>query len=141
MMLEMDNNVEKKKFTAMVIDDDEDTVNLFAEFLDISDVKVLAKAFDGKTAVELYKKFSPDIVFSDVMMPDYDGFYVIENIRKINPDAILVMVTADVRQDTVERLERLRADAVIYKPFEMKKILVTVNDLLLNNASLISTSH
>ena len=138
-MLEMDN-IEKKKFTAMVVDDDEDTVNLFAEFLDIFNVKVLAKTLDGKTAVDLYKKFSPDIVFSDVMMPEYDGFYVLENIKKINPNAILVMITGDVRSDTLERLENLRADAVIYKPFEMKKILTTINDLLPNNVSLISTS-
>ncbi|MDE1762850.1 MAG: response regulator [Thaumarchaeota archaeon] len=70
--------VSKKGCTAIVVDDDEDTVNLFAEFLEICDVRVLGKAFDGNQGVEMYKKILPDMVFSDVMMPGYDGFYLLQ---------------------------------------------------------------
>jgi len=116
--------------TAIVIDDDEDTVNLFAEFLEICNVKVLGKAYDGNQAVEMYKKIFPDIVFSDVMMSGYDGFYVLKKIRQINPHAILVMITGDVRPETIDELKRLRADAIVFKPFDMKQIVKTVNKLL-----------
>ncbi len=122
--------VSKKGCTAIVIDDDEDTVNLFSEFLEICDVKVLGKAYEGNQAVELYKKIFPDLVFSDVMMPGYDGFYVLQKIRQINPHSIMVMITGDVRPETINELQKLKADAIVYKPFDMKQIIETVNELL-----------
>ncbi|MGI0092878.1 MAG: response regulator, partial [Nitrosotalea sp.] len=73
---------------------------------------------------------SPNIVFSDVMMPDYDGFYALENIKKTNPKAIVVMITGDVRADTITRLEQLGADAIIYKPFDMPSVMQTATSLL-----------
>ncbi len=124
------DNMKRPTYTALVVDDDEDTVNLFTEFLEIYDIKVIGKAFDGKQAVTIYNDMSPHIVFSDVMMPDYDGFYALENIKKTNPKAIIVMITGDVRADTITRLEQLGADAIIYKPFDMPSVMQTVTSLL-----------
>ena len=120
----------KTSYTALVVDDDADTVSLFTEFLEICDIKVIGTAFDGKEAEKVYLDMSPDIVFSDVMMPNYDGFYALEKIKKSNPKAVMVMITGDVRSETVQKLEQLGADAIIYKPFDMKAVLKTVNDLL-----------
>ncbi|MHB8546288.1 MAG: response regulator [Nitrosotalea sp.] len=125
-----DSNLEHPVYTALVVDDDEDTVNLFTEFLEIYDIAVIGKAFDGKQAVTIYSDMSPNIVFSDVMMPDYDGFYALENIKKTDPKAIVVMITGDVRSETISKLEQLGADAIIYKPFDMQSVMKTVNDLL-----------
>jgi CheY-like chemotaxis protein len=125
--------IAKKGCTAIVVDDDEDTVNLFSEFLEICDVKVLGKAFDGNQAVELYQKIFPDLVFSDVMMPGYDGFYVLKKIRQTNPHAIMVMITGDVRPETIDKLQELKADAIVYKPFDMKQVVDTINKLLANS--------
>lgn len=130
--------VQKNRCTALVVDDDADAVNLFGEFLDICNVTVIGKAFDGKEAEQTYKKLRPDVIFSDVMMPNYDGFYALEKIKKVNPNVIMVMVTGDVRSDTIARLEDLGADAIIYKPFDMKKIVNTVNNLL---STTLSTSN
>lgn len=124
-----DSAMEKHAYTALVVDDDEDTVNLFTEFLEIYDVVVVGKAFDGKQATKIFHDMSPDIVFSDVMMPEYDGFYALENIKKTNPKAIMVMITGDVRADTIHKLEKLGADAIIYKPFDMQAVMKTVNNL------------
>lgn len=125
-----DNGIGKSAYTALVVDDDEDTVNLFTEFLEIYDVVVVGKAFDGNQATKIFRDMTPDIVFSDVMMPEYDGFYALENIKKMNPKAIMVMITGDVRADTVHKLETLGADAIIYKPFDMQAVMKTVNSLL-----------
>ena len=124
--------VEKLSCTALVVDDDEDTVALFTEFLEICDVKVIGTAFNGKEAEAVYLDVSPDIVFSDVMMPDYDGFYALKKIKKSNPKALVVMITGDVRSETIQKLEQLGADAIIYKPFYMKAVIKTVNNLLTN---------
>lgn len=125
-----DSGIGKSAYTALVVDDDEDTVNLFTEFLEIYDVVVVGKAFDGNQATKIFRDMTPDIVFSDVMMPEYDGFYALENIKKMNPKAIMVMITGDVRADTVHKLETLGADAIIYKPFDMQAVMKTVNSLL-----------
>lgn len=125
-----DSGIGKSAYTALVVDDDEDTVNLFTEFLEIYDVVVVGKAFDGNQATKIFRDMTPDIVFSDVMMPEYDGFYALENIKKMNPKAIMVMITGDVRADTIHKLETLGADAIIYKPFDMQDVMKTVNSLL-----------
>ena len=79
--------------------------------------------YDGKQAVEAYKKLKPDVVFLDVMMPDYDGFYALKKIREINRDAKIIMVTADFTPETKKRLKEMNPTDVIYKPYSIDKIL------------------
>jgi CheY-like chemotaxis protein len=108
--------------TAIVIDDDVDTVDVFCDYLQIVDVNVVGRGHNGKAAVELYQKHNPNVVFLDLMMPDYDGFYALENIRKINPAAKIVIVTADLRRDTAEKLGILKPTEVFIKPYDINKI-------------------
>lgn len=108
--------------TSIVIDDDVDTVDVFCDYLTIVDVKVVGRGHNGKVAVELYQKHNPDVVFLDLMMPDYDGFYALENIRRINPAAKVVVVTADLRRDTADKLKILKPTEVFIKPYDINKI-------------------
>lgn len=112
---------------AIVIDDDVDTVEVFCEYLEIKDIKVIGRGYNGKTAVELYESLKPDIVLLDVMMPEYDGFFGLENIKKINPAAKVIMVTADLTYDTEKKLKTFNASAVIYKPYEIDTVIETVH--------------
>jgi DNA-binding NarL/FixJ family response regulator len=112
--------------SVIVIDDDVDTVEVFCEYLEIKEIQVLGRGYDGKDAVELYEKLKPDIVLLDIMMPEYDGFYALENIKKINPEAKVIMVTADLSYDT-EKLGRLKTSAVIFKPYEIDKVIETIH--------------
>lgn len=120
----------------VVVDDDADTVEVFCEYLEIKGVNVVGRGYNGKTAVELYEKLAPDVVLLDVMMPDYDGFYGLENIKKINPAAKVVMVTADLTYDTEKKLSALGASAVIYKPYEIDSVITTINAVHKNVPSL-----
>ena len=108
--------------TSIVVDDDVDTVDVFCDYLQLVNVKVLGRGYNGKAAVELYQKYLPDVVFLDLMMPDYDGFYALENIRKINPAAKIVVVTADLRGDTARKLNILKPTEVFIKPYDINKI-------------------
>ena len=111
----------------IVIDDDADTVEVFCEYLEIKDIEVIGRGYNGKTAVELYEKLKPDIMLLDVMMPDYDGFYGLENIKKINPAAKIIMVTADLTYDTEKKLKMYNASAIIYKPYEIDSVIDTIH--------------
>ena len=115
---------------AIVIDDDLDTVDVFSEYLEMKSVQVVAKGYNGNEAVNLYRKWKPDVVFLDVMMPQYDGFYALEHIRRINSDVIIIMVTADLTIETENKLRALDASAIIYKPFDIDQVMKTVDIFL-----------
>ncbi len=116
-------------FKVLVVDDDIDTLEVFAEFLEIKDVNVVGRGHDGKEAVELFEKHRPDFVLMDVMMPDYDGFYGIEEIRKIDPNAKIIIVTADVSIKTKSKLKELKPAAVVHKPYEIDDLLEFMQNL------------
>ena len=115
--------------TAIVIDDDKDIVNFFSEYLEIKDINVIGKGYDGKEAVDLYVKLRPDVIFLDVMMDKFDGLYALEEIKKIDPIANVIMVTADLRQDTYEKITNLKASATIFKPFEIDEVMHAINNV------------
>jgi len=122
----------RENLNVLVIDDDLNTVEVFSEFLELSDVKVVGKGYNGKEAVELYSQLlKPDIVFLDVMMPDYDGFYALEKIREINPNAVVMIVTADLTSETEQKLKELKPNFTIYKPFDIQQILEQIDELAL----------
>jgi DNA-binding NarL/FixJ family response regulator len=108
--------------TAIVIDDSKMTVQVLCDYLAMINVDVLGRGHNGKDAVELYKKHTPDMVFLDIMMPDYDGYYALENIKKINTNAKVIVVTSDLRQKDSKDLERLRPTKIIFKPFAIDTI-------------------
>jgi len=115
--------------TAIVIDDDRDTVSVLCDFLQIKGIKVLGRGYDGLEAVELYKKLRPDSVFLDVMMEGYDGLYALEKIKEIKSDATVIMVTADLTVNTHDRLIVLDASAIIYKPYDINEIMRVLDKL------------
>jgi len=126
----MENQTEHP-LNVVVVDDDYNTVEVFTEFLELQNIKVVGKGYDGNDAIKLYSQLKPDIVFLDVMMPEYDGLYALENIKKINPNAIVVMVTADLREETEQRLNELNANSIVYKPFDIQQILEIISKLVL----------
>ena len=111
-----------KNATALVVDDDPDAVEMFSDYLENKGVNVIGKAKDGKEGFELYKKLKPDVVFLDVIMPDFDGFYTLKKIREIDSNAKIIMVTADFSPSTKKKLKELKASDIIYKPYDGKAI-------------------
>ena len=109
--------------TAIIAEDDPINLKLFAELLEINGISVVGKVTNGKEAVTSFEESNPDVVFLDVMMPEFDGIYALEQIRKKNPSSKVVMVTADTSEETEELLEKLKPSAVIHKPYEIITIL------------------
>ncbi len=109
--------------TAIIAEDDPINLKLFAELLEINGISVVGKVTNGKEAVTSFEELNPDVVFLDVMMPEFDGIYALEQIRKKNPSSKVVMVTADTSEETEQLLEKLKPSAVIHKPYEIITIL------------------
>lgn len=113
--------------SVIVIDDDEDTVRLFSEFLEEHDINVIGNGFDGVTAVKLFKETKPDVVLIDLNMPNGSGFYAIKKIQDINPKARIIAVTADGSFATEEKLEKLNIP-LIQKPFKMDQVISIIKN-------------
>ena len=113
--------------SVIVIDDDEDTVRLFSEFLEEHGVNVIGNGFDGITAVKLFKKTKPDVVLIDLNMPNGSGFYAIKKIQDIDPKAKIIAVTADGSFATEEKLEKLNIP-LIQKPFKMDQVISIIKN-------------
>jgi two-component system chemotaxis response regulator CheY/two-component system response regulator (stage 0 sporulation protein A) len=62
-------------------------------------------------------------------MPNTDGLYALELIREMDPNAIVIMITTDLSQDTAKRLEDLKATAVVYKPFDINDLVKVVREI------------
>lgn len=118
--------------SCIVIDDDKDIVKVFSELLELMGLDVLARGTDGMDAVKLYEKHRPDLIFIDLVMPRYDGFYAIKNIRVIDPNAKIIVITGDLNADECDLLDLHKVTAVIYKPFDMHKVEQAVADAFLD---------
>ncbi len=93
---------------------------MISEFLELKKIQILAIVYNGKDAVALYQKFNPDVVFLDVKMTNYDGFYGLKEINKLNLSATVFMVTDEAKSDVEDKLVELGASVVIYKSLDMK---------------------
>jgi DNA-binding response OmpR family regulator len=96
---------------------------------------LVAQAADGKEGLEVFTKEKPDLVLLDLMLPEVDGFTVLENIRK-NPDAKLaetpVVILSNIWNDKdILRVRELKvSDYMIKAYFTTEEILNTVNKIL-----------
>lgn len=86
-------------------------------------------AFDGVSAIELFKSTQPEIVLLDVMMPKMDGFEVCREIRKTS-NVPIIMITA--RGEDFEKIMGLDigADDYIVKPFSPGEIMARIRAIL-----------
>ena len=125
--------------SAVIVDDDFDTVEVFSEFLSLQNIDVLGKAYNGLDGIKLFEEKQPDIIFSDLWMPEYDGFYLITKLREKFKDAKIIMVTADLTQETDKKLKESNVNAVIFKPFKINQIMKAVEDVSNNTKPIIST--
>ena len=120
--------------SVIVIDDDLDIREVYSEFLRLKSIDVLAIGNNGKDAVELYQKYRPDVVLMDLYMPDFDGFYGLENIYKINPNAKVVIHTDSNEQDQTNRLIEMGVFAIIEKPHGITDFVEMLHKLSLGDS-------
>ena len=113
--------------SAIVIDDEQDVLDVFCEYLKVKNVNVLAEGRNGKDAVELYQKLKPDVVLMDLVMPQYDGFYGIENIRKYDPDSKIIIFSASLTPEYVDILRKMKVSGISIKPYDMERIIDLIN--------------
>jgi two-component system, chemotaxis family, chemotaxis protein CheY len=74
------------------------------------------EAGDGLAGVEAYKVGQPDVTFMDLTMPVMDGASATEEIRKFDPNATIIVCTADIQAKSISNVLSLGAMMVVKKP-------------------------
>lgn len=115
---------------AIVVDDEKDVLDVFCEFLSVKDINVLATGNNGLDAVNLYKRFKPDVVLMDLIMPQYDGFYGLEKIRQYDPNSKVIIFSASLTPEYIKILREMKASAITQKPYDMDLVVKLIDKII-----------
>lgn len=107
----------------LVVDDSLFMRQMLKNILPKDQFDVVGEASTGKEAIVKYKELKPDVVTMDITMPDMDGITAVKEIRKLQPDAKIIMCSAMGQKPMIK--EALEAGAVdfIIKPFDKEKAI------------------
>jgi CheY-like chemotaxis protein len=117
--------------TILIVDDNEDNLSLIEDALSEEGLKILC-ARSGPDAISLLLSQKIDLVLLDIMMPDMNGFAVLEMIRfmpRLVNTAVIIQ-TAHGDRHNVERAKELGAKAVLTKPVSPAAIRAEVRECL-----------
>ena len=120
---------ETKKLTALIVEDRADDNQLMQSFFG-NLFKAIYSASNGKEGLEIYKDKKPDVVITDLIMPDMDGIAMSEEIRNIKQDQIIVVVSASDDIEKVSKTISLNVTSFIHKPIETKKLIDSLNNVV-----------
>lgn len=88
--------------------------------------EIAGEASNGLEAVTLYKELKPDLVTMDITMPEMDGIAAVKEIKKIDPEAKVIMCSAMGQQSMVIESIQAGAKDFIVKPFQPDRVLEAV---------------
>jgi len=117
----------------LVIDDDDQMLEILRKMLSRAGYEVLM-ASNGKTGVELYRKEQPDVVITDVIMPEKEGAEVIFELQKEFPDIKIIAMSGGGEVKAEDYLKSITSLSNVKhtfeKPFTMDEMLQAVKELV-----------
>lgn len=120
----------RTKCRVLVVEDDEEIRKYICQEL-ASDFRML-ECTNGKEALAMILKKAPDLIISDIMMPEMDGLTLCRKIKQnvtVNHIPIVLLTAKSREEDNLEGLE-MGADAYIVKPFSIEIVRKTVSNLI-----------
>jgi len=121
---------ETKKSSIMIVDDEPDILMILGEFLSSEGFKVLT-AKSGQQAVDKLHEMKANLVLLDMAMPGMNGIETLRELKKIQPDLPVIMITAYRDAEKVVDAFRIGAFDCIFKPFDLKYLRQAVMAKLL----------
>jgi len=84
-------------------------------------------AENGREAISLFKKYEPDLILLDYRLPDTNGLKVLKELKKINPNILVIMLTAHGNIKDAVVAMKLGAYDYLTKPFDNEEIILVIN--------------
>ena len=116
----------------MIVDDDAHIQLALRQIVESAGNRVI-EASNGQDAIELFEEFRPDLVITDVFMPQTDGIETIRAIRQIMPGAKIIAISGGYIGDGWNYLDSvvvLGANLALQKPFTCSQLLSAIDRLL-----------
>jgi len=101
----------------LIVDDNQMTRLMMADFLREMGHNVAGEAGDGDSALKAFAELRPEAVLLDIIMPGRSGVEVLEELRKLDTAVRIIMITAVEQEGVDKRLFELGATAILHKPF------------------------
>ena len=114
----------------MIVDDSKFMRMFVVNILKRNKYLDIIEAGDGEEAITKFKRENPDLVLLDIIMPDITGVDVLKEIKKLNPNAKVIMVTAVGQEIILKECKQLGAEGQIIKPFTEENIIATIKKVL-----------
>ena len=116
----------------LIVDDDRTSVRLLEQLLQKHGYCRVMSTMDSKSAVETCLAFNPDLLLLDLIMPDVDGFAILEALRANAAEDFLpiVVLTADTTEESRARALDAGATDFLVKPLSQTEALLRIRNLL-----------
>lgn len=111
----------------LLVEDDRDTREMYSEYLSYSGMRV-TEAPTGRRALEEMGRHRPDVVVTDLAMPEMDGRELSRRLRSDNRTAMVPIIAVSGQLAPDERV--MGADVVLEKPCEPDRLLHVIEDVL-----------
>jgi DNA-binding response OmpR family regulator len=118
--------------TILVVDDEENLVLLMSAILQQEGYAAIS-ANSGEEAVAAYAEAKPDLVLTDIHMPEINGMELIKIIRKQDQNTPIITLTGFASLESMIEAYRLGADEFLVKPFKIDELLSIIEELLSAN--------
>lgn len=121
------------KAKILVVDDTATNQEILKKAFEKEGFQVI-QAYDGLAALELMEKEKPDLMILDIMMPRMDGIDVLKRVKSMDPNSLVVMMTAHGSEQIAVKAMKLGADDYLTKPFHPKDVTAVAEKLLKERA-------
>lgn len=127
----MKENSSKENKQLLLIDDDPNLILLVRDYLEFRGYEVKT-AENGRDALEILSRHVPNLIICDVMMPEMDGYELVEQIRQDSRTNWIPVLFLSAKGQTQDRVKGLNTGADIYmvKPFEPEELVAQVESSL-----------
>ncbi len=116
----------------LVVEDDKD-LNRFVCISLKTDGYEVVSAFDGEEAIDKTADTKFDLILTDIMMPNVDGFDFVQNVRRTDKSTPIIFMTAKDDKPSKMLRYRLGEDDYVTKPFDMDVLLLKIGAMLRRN--------
>ena len=110
-------------------EDSEETNNISQKLTEENSLWTVDKAYNGKDALELIENNIYDIVITDIILPEIDGFELIERIKSMRKDSKIIVLTALTSDTFIKKAMSLDVDYYMMKPTNLSVLMKRIDDL------------
>lgn len=126
----MNKELNYKEITVLIVEDNVIAREVLHSMLSI-DFKYVHQANNGCDGLEIFIKYKPDIILTDIEMPCASGLDMLDEIRKIDKETLVIFTTAHEEVAILQKAIDLKATAYLIKPIRYDDILEKIDSNLL----------